>query len=161
MERKARITLGSIIIIILVTFAFIMFLVEGGIIIKTTSNVLNSSLSREYRAWDFVFGLKKGDKQVIENSVWSTVGIILLIVGGLSPLLMPLEAVRFLLGFLALTASSIFTYLLPYNANIRTVDWGNLLTIKPVIGIPVIISLLLQAISALISGYLYISYHDE
>jgi hypothetical protein len=153
--RKHYLGFGSMIVIILSIIALLMFILDAGIILSTRSNVLSGSMTREYRAWDIIFGLKDGDEQIIEASTWGIVGFIALICGALAVLLRPLARFRFLLSFLLLVTSSILTYQLAQNSTIGTLDLGNLLTIEPKLGTPVILSIILQGLAALLSGCLF------
>jgi hypothetical protein len=153
--RKHYIGFGSMLVILFSIIALVMFILEAGIILNAKSQVLSGSMTREYRAWDIIFGLKDGDEQIIEASTWGIVGFISLIIGALAVLFRPLARFRFLLSFILLVTSSILTYQLAQNSNISTLDWGNLLKVEPTIGTPLIISIILQGLAALISGVLF------
>ncbi|HEY8364412.1 MAG TPA: hypothetical protein VIK84_02460 [Haloplasmataceae bacterium] len=162
MKTKHKVTFISFIVILLIIIAFTMYFLDASFIIKVTSKVFNTTNTKEFRAWDIINGLVDVNNQAIEKDYWSILGLVLLVIGGVSVILVPLGVFRFLLGFVSLVTSSFLTYLLPHNANVQTLNWGDLITIEPVHSIPIIISLILQVISTLLCGYLFIiSLFDE
>ena len=161
MSRKHIFILGTIIIILFTIISIFLFLVDSGIIIRTTSNLLPNSLAKKYHAWDIIFGYKNNGKQIIEMSIGNIIGFISLIFGGLIVFIISLGAYRFLISFFLFVVSIVFTSLMANLANLSVLDWGDLLTIKPELGSAVTISLIFQVLAALTSGYLFvISFYD-
>ena len=148
MKRDKIISLLSFIIMLLTLISIIMFLLKQGIIIKATSKLLNNEIVEGYRAWDLIYKNK--------TNAWGIIGFNSLILGGISVLLTPLNSYRFLLSFILLLASSIITYLLPTIINLSSLDWGDLLTIKAMLGFPLFMSLLIQILATVTSGILFI-----
>ena len=145
--RKQKINdFCSILIILLTIFSLIMFFLDKGIIVKATSKLFNNTIISTYRAIDLIFD---------EPNYLGIIGLISLVLGSLSLFLTILNSWRFLLSLCFFLFSSTITYLLPSIFKFKTLDWGTLLTIKPTIGFPLFISLLLQITSIITNALLF------
>lgn len=156
MTRKQTVSFVSLAILILAIVAAIMYALEAGVLLKAGSNVFSANYAREYKAWDIVFGVERNGDMIIAQNTWGIIGLALIGLGGISVLLLPLRLYRFILGFFSFIASSIITALLPQLANFNTVNWGDLLEVKASLGTPLIISIILQGIAAILCAALFI-----
>lgn len=156
--KRFWIRLGSFAITLLSAIHVILYQLDNGIILKTTSQLFNQEKEIGYRAWDLVFGLTENGKTVFEPNRWGMIGFVAIGIAGLIALVFAIGRLRFLLSFILAVIGFIITALLPQLVDLKTLDWGDLLTIKPIHGIPLIIALICQGIIALLSASLYSLY---
>lgn len=147
--------LGSFLILIFSLTALILFLVDNGIILESRSNLFNGSRQQGYRAFDIVFGVKDGDNQLIEPTFWGIVGYALIGLGGIAVLFRALGSFRYLLSLLSFIGAFILTLLIPNQADLIHLNWGDLVTIEAKLGIPMIITLVLLGINGFFSLFLF------
>lgn len=148
MNKQKVYLLCSLMIIFFTIISLIMFYLDNGIVIKATSDLFNYKIISQYRAIDLIFD---------EPNFLGIIGLISLILGSLSLLITMLNSWRFLLSLCFFVLSCTITYLLPSIINIKRLNWGTLLTIKPIIGYPLFIALLLQIACIITNGLLFIT----
>ena len=158
--KKFWIMIGSFLITILTAMTILLFRIDNGIILKATSTVFNAEYTFEYQAWNLIFGLKQNGNVIFEPNTWGIIGFYSLVFAGLIVLIFPMGRIRFMISFLLTIIAFIITAQLTQLVEFRTLNWGDLLVIKPVFGIPMIFALTIKGIMAVMNA-IFFTFHPK